>query len=151
MKRLLFFSIFTAAISTEVFAAGQYGEPELSGWLIFFSLVMIIWGILEIILFFKIWGMTNNVRKLTTHFCTQAQVAKSQSVPETKYTPTSPNDYELGKYDHRLDEVKVGDKVRRNSDGKVLEVIAVGEIVLECRGGMLDGIHSYPKDALSMV
>lgn len=151
MKRLLVFSISTVAISTEAFAAGQYGEPKLPGWLMFIGLVMIVWGILEIILFFKIWGMTNDVRKLTRHFCTQVPVAKSQSAAETKYTPTNPNNYEVGEYDHRLDEVKVGDKVRRDSDGKILEVIAVGDNVLECRGGMLDGIHSYPKDALSIV
>ena len=28
------------------------------------SIIMIAWGILEIILFFKIWGMTNDIRAL---------------------------------------------------------------------------------------
>lgn len=151
MKRFLVLSISLAAISTEVLAAGQYGEPKQPGWLTFIGLVMIVWGVLEIILFFKIWGMTNDVRRLTNHFCRQTKVAKSDSVAEPKYMPTNPNEYEVGDYDHRLDEVKVGDKVRRDSDGKILEVIAIGENVLECRGGMLDGIHSYPKDALSIV
>ena len=31
----------------------------------------IIWSILSIILFFKVWGMCNNVRTLTKHFCEQ--------------------------------------------------------------------------------
>ena len=32
-------------------------------------IVMLVFGILQIVLFFKMWGMTNNVRKLTLHFC----------------------------------------------------------------------------------
>lgn len=35
---------------------------------IILGLVMLVFGILQIILFFKLWGMTNDVRKLTTHF-----------------------------------------------------------------------------------
>ena len=46
------------------FAAGRYGEPELPGWLTFMGLIMIVWGILEIILFFKVWGMTNDIKAL---------------------------------------------------------------------------------------
>ena len=34
---------------------------------------------------------------------------------------------------------------------KILEVIAVGDDALECKGGMLDGIHTYPKDALTAI
>ena len=32
-------------------------------------IVMLVFGILQIVLFFKMWGMTNDVRKLTLHFC----------------------------------------------------------------------------------
>lgn len=116
---------------------------------VFICLVAIVFGILQIILFFKIWGMTNNVRKLTKHFCEHA--TNEESKLEQKYIPKISDDIKLGKYDHRLDNVNVGDKVRRKSDDKILEVVSIGEKVLECRGGMLDGIHSYPKDALSIV
>lgn len=143
MKRIIVFMV-TASTTMSCFAAG-YGKLETPGWLEFLMLLMIVWSILEIILFFKIWGMTNNVRKLTKQFCKQAPK------DEPKPIPTNPNDYELDDYDRRLDDVKVGDKVRRASDGKILEVVSVGEEALECRGGMLDGIHTYPKDALSIV
>lgn len=32
--------------------------------MMFFSVILIIFGVLQIILFFKIWGMTNNVKEL---------------------------------------------------------------------------------------
>ena len=35
----------------------------------FFSVVCIIFGILNIILFFKVWGMCNDVNRLADHFC----------------------------------------------------------------------------------
>jgi hypothetical protein len=36
----------------------------MEGTITLISVVLVIWGILEIILFFKIWGMTNDVEKL---------------------------------------------------------------------------------------
>lgn len=33
------------------------------------SFFIIVFGILQIILFFKIWEMTNNVKDLKVHFC----------------------------------------------------------------------------------
>ena len=37
---------------------------ELDDFLSFIIIVSIIWGILNLILFFKIWGMTNDVSEL---------------------------------------------------------------------------------------
>ena len=34
---------------------------------IFLEVVIIVFGVLQIILFFKIWGMTNNVKKMTSN------------------------------------------------------------------------------------
>ena len=34
----------------------------------FMAIVFLVFGILQIILFFKIWGMTNNVKKLKMSF-----------------------------------------------------------------------------------
>ena len=152
MKRLSWFVFMMAAVSNS-YAYNDYSYPklEMPWWLTFMGLLMIAWAILEIVLFFKIWGMTNDVSKLTNHFCKQANVAIGETADKALHIPTTPNGYKLDKYDKRLDEIKVGDKVRRVSDGKILEVIGVGDEALECRGGMLDGIHSYPKDTLSIV
>ena len=76
MKRLSVL-VFTLTIAMSTFAYyDDYGYSrysssfEMPGWLIFMGIVMIIWGVLEIILFFKIWGMTNDIRALKKdHFC----------------------------------------------------------------------------------
>ena len=34
----------------------------------FLAIIALVFGVLQIILFFKLWVMTNNVRKLTEHF-----------------------------------------------------------------------------------
>jgi hypothetical protein len=54
------------AIALNCFAYyGDYSSSyETPGWLVFTGIIMIIGGILEIILFFKIWNMTNNVKAL---------------------------------------------------------------------------------------
>lgn len=68
MKRLALI-VFVLASTLDTFAYyGDYGYSsskfEMPGWFTFMGIVMIIWGILEIILFFKIWGMTDNIKAL---------------------------------------------------------------------------------------
>lgn len=72
MKRILVFSVSMAIASSSFAYYGEYSSPsfKLPGWLTFMGIIMIAWGILEIILFFKIWGMTNDVQALKKdHFC----------------------------------------------------------------------------------
>lgn len=76
MKRLSVIAfVLTTALSTFAYY-DDYGYSsrsssfEMPGWLTFMGIVMIVWGILEIVLFFKIWGMTNDVKALKKdHFC----------------------------------------------------------------------------------
>lgn len=39
---------------------------------------MLVFGVLQIILFFKLWGMTNDVRKMALHFCKQDEISSPQ-------------------------------------------------------------------------
>ncbi|MGP1544907.1 MAG: hypothetical protein ACTTI1_01045 [Prevotella intermedia] len=58
----------------------------------FVSLIIIVFGILQIILFFKMWEMTNNVKKLVKHFCdkkenpTPKPLSKEEREKAEKYT-----------------------------------------------------------------
>lgn len=52
----------------------------------FFSIIMIVFGVLQIILFFKIWGMTNDIRALKNHFISTLDAT---STPENKTSQTS--------------------------------------------------------------
>lgn len=45
-----------------------------------FAIVLIIFGILQIILFFKLWIMTDNVSKLTEHFCNKGEQPKPKEI-----------------------------------------------------------------------
>lgn len=85
MKRVSVIAFaLTTALSTFAYYGG-YGYSSHSsssgmpGWLTFVGIVMIIWGVLEIILFFKIWGMTNDIKALKKdHFCETQFVGKIQ-------------------------------------------------------------------------
>ena len=46
----------------------------------FVYLIIIVFGILQIILFFKLWGMTNDIRKLTEHFCNKEETPKPLTI-----------------------------------------------------------------------
>lgn len=67
MKRQI---ILLATVITTANSFAYYDDyssspiAELPVWLTFAGFLMIAWGILEIILFFKIWGMTNDIRTL---------------------------------------------------------------------------------------
>ena len=64
MKRFIVFTSL-ATIALNSFAYGYSSSSfEMPGWLILMYVIMIAWGILEIILFFKLWGMTNDIRAL---------------------------------------------------------------------------------------
>ena len=41
----------------------------MEGFLVIIYIVMLVWGILNIILFFKIWGMTNDVNTIKEYLC----------------------------------------------------------------------------------
>lgn len=43
----------------------------------FLSFIFLVFAVLQIILFFKIWGMTNDVRKLRKHFVSDLQDNKT--------------------------------------------------------------------------
>lgn len=66
MKRIFVFVFSVAAASNSFASYGDYSSPtlEMPGWLTFMGVIMIVWGVLEIILFFKIWGMTDNIKAL---------------------------------------------------------------------------------------
>ena len=66
MKRLSIISLL-ATLPLAMFAYyDDYSSPEPSGTIKFLIFILFVWGILEVILFFKVWGMTNNVNQIKT-------------------------------------------------------------------------------------
>lgn len=86
----------------------------------FVSIVFVALGILQVILFFKVWGMTNDVRKLTRTFCkdeTNDSEAKGKmelpdvQAPEPKLTDINPGDRVVGLSDNKemiVDSIRDG-------------------------------------------
>lgn len=67
MKKIFLFISALMGGAMNVFASyGDYSYSRSSsgGFMEFLGVIMLAWGILEIILFFKIWGMTNNVKAI---------------------------------------------------------------------------------------
>lgn len=66
MKRIFTLASAMIVASSSFAYYGDYSSSsfKMPGWLTFMGIVMIVWGILEIILFFKIWGMTNDIKAL---------------------------------------------------------------------------------------
>ena len=113
------------------------------------AIVAIVFGILQVILFFKVWGMTDDVRKLTHKFCESQQSEQQQT--QTSAQTEKELQFTNEKYDLRLDKVMKGDKVRRIYDGKLMEVADVSPGRIFCKGSLLEGFKWYPKSALEFV
>lgn len=66
MKKLCTISLLATMPLTMFAYYGDYSSIELPGTIKFLTFILFVWGILEVILFFKVWGMTNNVKKIQT-------------------------------------------------------------------------------------
>lgn len=56
------------------------------------TVVMVAVGILQLTLFFKIWGMCDNVRKLTNHFVKEDTTYENSTVTERTYVSVEGKD-----------------------------------------------------------
>lgn len=88
-KYILTLTMAVSAISNSFAYYSDYSSSpsfELPGWVTFMGFLMIAWGVLEIILFFKIWGMTNDIRALKNdHFNqTTNEIPTSQLVNDIR-------------------------------------------------------------------
>jgi hypothetical protein len=92
----------------------------------FLLIVYVISCILGITLFFKVWGMTNNVSRML-------EIMEQKNKEELKTENESPKDF----------NVSVGDKVFIKSKGKESEVIGIKGDKYECssnNGNFYDGV-----------
>lgn len=97
---------------------------EIPGWVYFYFFIMIAWAILNIVLFFKIWGMTNNV----------AKILEILGKPKGDVRNEIPQYYKL----------EIGDKVFIKNKNKESVVVAIKEDKYECasnNGNFYDGLH----------
>ena len=95
-----------------------YSSSDMESTVTIINIALVVMGVLQLILFFKIWGMTNDVRELKDKFCTRRlgkeQLAKKMI--EMKY---------MGKVDEAK---KILDE---NLENEVFNQLLVQEVSLE--------------------
>lgn len=88
------------------------------------SIIMTVWGILNIILFFKIWGMTNDIKELKDYIIDNNIVGRESNDYENNSVQQA-EEAELPKSDPK--SFKTGDRVRHNKYNKD-KVMIIGTI-----------------------
>ncbi|WP_036932079.1 hypothetical protein [Prevotella sp. HUN102] len=112
-----------------------------------FAILLIIFGILQIILFFKLWIMTNDVRKLTEHICFE-----TPNISDVKKDVVDNEIKDKRKeYDPRLDAVKPGDKVESIFDGRELIVDSIKDDKFFCKTGSFSGYRYFEKNEVKYI
>lgn len=117
---------------------------------IFAYILTFIWSILCLILFFKIWGMTNNVEQLTkdVHELKIAIARERQDRPQTQ-----PQKIVLEKEEQKKEEAithnfKMGDYVTHKKYGGKMKVVGVRGNRINCDRGWFSGITAYDASEL---
>lgn len=114
----------------------------MEGMLNFVGIIIIVFGILQIILFFKVWGMTNDVDKLTRYFCDKSN--NERSIPAAMIEKELEKEPER-EYDKKLNSIKPKDRVIRISDGKEMIVDSIENGRFFCKSNFVEGYKWYSK------
>lgn len=115
----------------------------------FLSIVLIVFGVLQIILFFKIWGMTNDVAKikdLLESKLSNIQMAKDQPLIEQKEDKAPVTKETKSKQLHN--DINIGDSVIRLSDGKMMVVDSIDDGQYFCKGSFMEGYSYYIREEI---
>ena len=121
---------------------------------IFAYLLAFAWSVLSIILFFKIWGMTNNVEQITkeVHDLKMAIVQERHDCPQTQ-----PQKIVLEKEEQEKEQIKeevithnfkMGDYVTHKIYMGRMKVVGVKGNRITCDRGWFSGITTYDASEL---
>lgn len=122
---------------------------------VFAYLLALVWSILCLILFFKIWGMTNNIEQLTQEVHElklnleqgRIQVRTSQRQEGMPLIQSSS--------DIPWDDLMIGDEVKLKSNGKLYKVIGFEENgLVQCepeKMGIFDNFVSVKRNDLIKI
>lgn len=122
---------------------------------VFAYLLALVWSILCLILFFKIWGMTNNIEQLTQEVHElklnleqgRIQVRTSQRQEGMPLIQSSS--------DIPWDDLMIGDEVKLKSNGKLYKVIGFEENgLVQCepeKMGIFDKFVSVKRNDLIKI
>lgn len=120
---------------------------------VFAYLLALAWSILCIILFFKIWGMTNNVEQLTkeVHDLKMAIVQELYDRPQAQPQKIVLEKEEQGKEQKEevtIHNFKMGDYVTHKKYGGKMKVVGVRGNRINCDRGWFSDITAYDASEL---
>ncbi len=125
----------------------------MSGTDLFLCLLSIAWGVLCLVLFFKVWIMTNDVkrltedvRKLTAHFCQEDTQISTPAKTSDASTPQAQTMKPVIVHDF-----KVGEKLTHKTHGGKLLVVGINDNRITCDRGWFYGIEIYDASELKRI
>ena len=95
----------------------------------FISIIFIVFGILQIILFFKMWGMTNNVSRIT-------RLLESKELPNNTLNNAENKTDDI--LSDTYSDIAVGRVVIRQSDGRKMVVDSIENGKYFCKEASCD-------------
>lgn len=106
----------------------------MEGILLFTTIVVLVFGVLQIILFFKLWGMTNNVSHIRWIMDEYMNKIQKEEMKD-KVSST---------------DIKIGNLVVRIKDEKQMRVVSIKDGKYEC--SILGGIQKdvYSRDEIEL-
>ena len=123
---------------------------------VFAYLLALVWSILCLILFFKIWGMTNNVEQLAREVH-ELKMFLAQEQLKTKVVSNKQGGIPLVQSPSDLDweDLKVGDMVELKSNGTQYKIVGFEDNgYVQCeplKKGIFDNFVSAKRSALKKV
>lgn len=106
----------------------------------FVSIIIIVFGILQIILFFKLWGMTNDVSKIRDLL--ESKSIKAQVTKDCPDTNSQESNIEAP------NDISVGDEVVRLSDRKRMIVDSIENGKCFCKASAIEGYRYFGRDEI---
>ena len=96
-----------------------------------FDVILVVFGILQIILFFKIWGMTNNVKKILEVMVTSKNSKEVQPIEDGDNNPCCVGALVVDKNDNQWRVVEIqGDLVVCRNSTKGTAEFSIGDLKL---------------------
>lgn len=108
--------------------------------LTFISIIFIVFGILQIILFFKMWGMTNNVSRIT-------RLLESKELPNNTLNNAENKTDDI--LSDTYSDIAVGSVVIRQSDGRKMVVDSIENGKYFCKDSTMEGYKYYSRNEIS--
>lgn len=139
MKKWIFLSLATVFSSATAHAYDHY-ESSGSGFMTFIGIILLVWGVLEVILFFKIWKMTDDVKSLKKSLVDGKLSSDVSSMTLGELKKSVRKKYYLGHIDEAENEISMfAYKKLMRLEGRVLQFDDKGGrfVWIPMRGGEL--------------